>query len=108
HLAVLNFSVRAFDKSEFINSGITTERRNQADVRPFRSFNGADAAIVSGVDVTNLEPGPFTTQSARTQGGKPPLVGNLRERVGLVHELGELTGAKEFAHRSHDRFGINQ
>src|SRR5207247_11450330 len=68
HLAILNLSVRAFDKSEFIDSGITTKRRNQTDVRALRSFNGANAPIVSCMQVTNLKPGPFTTQPTGPQG----------------------------------------
>src|SRR5437588_5665861 len=50
-----NFPVRRFDEAEFIDARVTRQRRNQADVRTFRSFNRADTAIVSRDPVGDFE-----------------------------------------------------
>jgi len=50
---------------------------------------------VGGVDVTDLEAGALARQAARPEGRQAPLVGQARQRVVLVHELGELAGAEE-------------
>ena len=58
--------------------------------------------------VADLEAGPFAGKAARTQGRKPALVGDFRKRIGLVHELAELRGTEELAHRRRRRLGIDQ
>ena len=35
-------------------------------------------------------------------------MGHFRERIGLVHKLGQLTGSKEFLDHRRDRLGVNQ
>jgi hypothetical protein len=41
------------------------------------------------VDVTDLEAGALPRQTARAERRQAPLVGQARQRVGLVHELAD-------------------
>ena len=74
----------------------------------FRRFDRADAAVVGRVHVAHLEAGALAGQTARTQRREATLVGDLRQRVGLVHELAELRGAEELPHRRGRRLGVDQ
>ena len=47
------------------------------------------------VDVSHLESGTVTAQTSGAESGKTPLVRNLGQRVGLIHELAQLAGAEE-------------
>ena len=58
--------------------------------------------------VAHLEAGPLASQTARAKRRETPLVGDLGQRVGLVHELRELRGAEELAHRGGRRLGVDQ
>ena len=58
--------------------------------------------------VTHLEAGTLTGQTARAECGDAALVGDLRKRVVLVHELRELAGTEELLHRRRNRLGIDQ
>ncbi len=60
------------------------------------------------VHVAHLEAGALAGQAARSKRRQPALVGDLGQRVGLVHELRELRGAEELAHRSSRRLGVDQ
>ncbi len=75
---------------------------------PFRGLDRADPAVVGGMDVAHLEAGPLAGQAARAERRQPPLVGDLGQRVGLVHELRQLRGAEELAHRRRHRLGVDQ
>ena len=81
---------------------------NQARIGTFRGLDWADSAVVGWVDVTHRETCPFPGQAAGAEGTDAPLVGELRQGVGLVHELAELAGAKELLNRCHQGLGINQ
>jgi len=93
--AVDNLAVGRFDKAELVDAGVGGQRGDQTDVRPFRGFDGAETAVVGIMDVAHLKAGAFAGQTARAEGREPALVGQLRERVGLVHELRELAGAEK-------------
>ncbi len=82
--------------------------RDEADVRAFRRLNRADAAVVGRVHVADFEAGALTGQTTGPKGRQAALVRDLRERVGLVHELRELRGAEELADRGHDRLGVDE
>ena len=58
--------------------------------------------------VAHLEAGALARQAARAKRRETALVGDLRQRIGLVHELRELRGAEEFAHRRGRRLGVDQ
>ncbi len=80
----------------------------KTDVRTFRRFDRADAAVVRWVNVADFESSAFARQTARAEGRKAALVSDFAERVGLVHELAELRTAEEFADRGHHRLGVDQ
>ena len=58
--------------------------------------------------VAHLEAGAFTGQAARAQCRDTTFVRDFRQRIVLVHELRQLTGAKEFLHRSRDRLRVDE
>src|SRR6202044_2449580 len=70
--------------------------------------NRADAAVVGGMDVADFEAGALTRQTAWSKSRKTALVRDLRQRIGLIHELRELAGAEELADRGHHRLGVHQ
>ena len=85
------------------------ERADQADVRAFRRLDRAHAAVVARVHVADLEAGALTGQTTRAERRQAALVGQARQRVGLVHELataGEVP--KNSLMRGHDRADVDQ
>jgi len=108
HLPIHDAAVRAFDEAVLVDAGEGRQAVDQADVRAFRRFNGADAAVVRGVHVAHLKAGALARQTTRPQGRQAPLVRHLRQRVGLVHELRQLGRAEELAHRRRRRLGVDQ
>ena len=106
--AVLHLAVRRFDEAVFVHPRIGRKRIDQADVRAFRRLDRADAAVMGRVHVAHLEAGALAGQTARAKRGEAPLVGDLRQRVGLIHELRELRRAEELAHRRRRRLGVDQ
>ena len=97
-----------FDEAVVIDARKAAQRADQSDVRTFRRFNRADAAVVRRVHVADFESGAFARQTAGPEGRKAPLVRDFAERVGLIHELAELRRAEELADRGHDRLGVHQ
>ena len=106
--AVLDLAVRRLDEAIFVDPRIGRERVDQADIRPFRRLDRADPAVMRRVHVAHLEAGALARQTARTKRRETPLVGDLRQRIGLVHELRELGGAEELAYRGGRRLGVDQ
>jgi hypothetical protein len=107
-LAVGDLAVGAFDEAVLVDPGEGRQRVDQTDVRAFRRLDRADTAIVGGVHVADFEARAFTRQTARSKRRQTALVGDFRERVGLVHELRQLRGAEEFTHRGGSRLGVDQ
>src|SRR6266568_1422167 len=97
--ALDDLPVRGLDEPEGVDPGERGQRADQTDVRAFRRLDWAHPAVVRRVHVTHLEAGPLPGQTARTQGRQAPAVGQTRERVGLVHELGQLGGTEELLDR---------
>jgi hypothetical protein len=58
--------------------------------------------------VANLKTGALAVQSARTQRRQPALVGQLRQRIGLVHHLRKLAAPEEELDRAADRLAVDQ
>src|SRR5579885_3292694 len=75
-----------------------TKEADEADVRTFRRFNGADAAVVGRVNVADLEPGALARKTARTERGE----------TALVRDLAELRRGEEFADGGHHGLGVDQ
>ena len=62
---------------------------------------------MGGVDVADLEPRALPREAAGPEGRDAALVRHLGERVGLVHELGELGGAEELLDDRRDGLGVD-
>jgi len=107
-LAILHQAVRRFDEAVFIDLGEGGQAIDQADIRPFRRLDRADAAVMGGVHVAHLEASTLTRQAAWPQRGEAALMGDFRERIGLVHKLAELRGAEELPNRRRRRLGVDQ
>ena len=106
--AVLDLAIRRLDEAVLVHPRIGGERVDQADIGTFRRLDRADAAVVGRVHVAHLEAGTLARETAGPERREPPLVRDLGERVGLVHELAELRGAEELAHRRRRRLGVDQ
>ncbi len=108
HRALDHLLVRALDEAVIVDARKAGERRNQTDVRAFRRFDRADAAVVRRVHVAHFEAGALAGQTAWSKGRETPLVRDLRERIGLIHELRKLARSEEFADGRHHRLGVHQ
>ena len=108
HLAVGDPAVRRLEEAVLVELRVQRERVDQADVRAFRRLDRADPAVVRRVHVAHLEAGALARQAARAEGRDAPLVRDLAERVGLVHELAQLRGAEELLQRRRDRLRVDQ
>ena len=106
--AVLDLAIRRFDEAVFVDARERRQRIDQADVRAFRRFDRADTAVMRRMHVAHLEAGALAGQTARSKRREAALVGDLRQRVGLVHELRQLRGAEELAHGGSRRLGVDQ
>ncbi len=60
------------------------------------------------MDVAHLEAGALAGETAGAKRRQTALVGDLGERVRLVHELRQLRGAEELAHRRGCRLRVDQ
>ena len=108
HHALDHLAVRALDEAVLVDAGEAGKRGDQPDVRAFRRFDRADAAVMRGVHVAHFEPGALAGQAAWPEGRETPLVRDLRQRVGLVHELRKLARPEELADGGHHRLGVHQ
>ena len=106
--AVLHLAIGRLDEAVFVHPRKGRERIDQADIRPFRRLDRTDAAVMGRVHVAHLEAGALARQTARAKRRETPLVRDLRQRIGLVHELRELRRAEELAHRGRRRLGVDQ
>src|SRR5205085_5355407 len=87
---LLDFAIRRFDESEFVDPRKGAHRADETDVRTFRRFDRADAAVMRWMHVTHFEARAITAQPARPEGRETALMRQLRERIRLIHELREL------------------
>ena len=108
HVLVHDLAVRALDEAVLVHARIGRERVDQADVRAFRRLDRADAAVMRRMHVAHFEAGALAGQTARSKRRHAALVGDFRQRIGLVHELRQLRRAEELAHRGRHRLGVDQ
>ena len=104
----LHHAVRAFQEAILVGAGIGCQGVDQTDVRTFRRFDRAYATVVGRVYVTDFEACTLTGQTAWAECRNTALVGDLRQRVVLVHELRQLAGTEELLHSRSHRLGIDQ
>ena len=95
NLAFVNVAVGSLNEAEIVDTRIYAKAGDKADVRSFRTFDRAEAAVVRVVYVADLESCPVAGKTAGTKGAETPLVRYFGKRVGLIHELAQLTGAEE-------------
>ena len=105
---LVHLAVGGLDEAEPVDPGVGGQIGDQADVGTFGGLDGAQAAVVTVMDVAHIEGGPVTGQAAGAQGRQTALVGQLGQGVGLVHELGQRAGAEELLDGSGDRADIDQ
>ena len=84
---LVNLAERSLDKAVFVNLRECCEVGDKSDVRSFRSLDRTHTAVVSIVNVTNLESCAVTGKTAGAERRETSLVSKLRERVVLIHKL---------------------
>ena len=75
---------------------------------PSGRLDRAHAAVMGRMHVAHLEARALARETARSEGGDAPLVGDLRERIRLVHELRELRRTEKLADRRRHRFRVDE
>ena len=86
-IALVNFAVRCLHETVLIDPRVARKRVDQTDVGTLRRLDRAHTPIVRIVYVTHLESCAVSGKSARSQRGQTSLVGQLAQRICLVHEL---------------------
>ncbi len=107
-LAALHAPVRAFDKTVLVDAGKGCQRVDETDIRAFRRFDRADAAVMGRVHVAHFEARTLARKTARPKRRKTALMRDFRKRVRLVHELRELRGTEELANGGSRRLRVDQ
>ena len=106
--AALHLAIGRLDEAVLIDAAVGGERADEPDVRSLGRLDGTDAAIVAVVDVAHVEPGALARQAAGPEGREAALARELRQWVGLVHELRELAAAEELLHGRHDGADVDE
>ena len=104
----VHLAIRRFNESELVDTGKSGQRTDETDVRTFRGFNRAHAAIVGVMNVPNFESGPLAAQAAWAQRAETPLVRQFGQGVGLIHKLRQLARPEKFFDRRHNRPNVDQ
>ena len=63
---------------------------------------------MGGVHIPHLEAGSVAVEATRSEGRETTLVGEFRQRVGLVHKLAELTPSEEVAHHRTESLRVDE
>ncbi len=107
-LAILHHAVGRDEETVIVHTGVDRQVGNEADVGAFGGLDRANAAIVRDMHVPHIEAGALSVQAARPEGREAPLVGELRQRVGLVNHLAQFAAAKEVLDGGGNALGIDQ
>ena len=75
---------------------------------PSGRLDRADPAVVGRMDVAHLEARALAGEATGPEGREAPLVRHRRERVRLVHELGELARAEELLDHGRHRLRVDE
>src|SRR5207253_10972450 len=73
-LALGDLPVWRDQEAVFVDSGVNAQAGDQANVRTFGCFDGANTAVVRDVNVAHFEAGPFAVQAARSESTQTPLM----------------------------------
>ena len=106
--AVLDLAIRRFEEAEIVDARKGRQRRDQTDVRAFRRFHRANAAVVGRMHVADFEAGAIAGETAWPEGRETALVRQFGQRIDLVHELRELAAAEEIADDGRERLRIDE
>ncbi|CDC29576.1 uncharacterized protein BN792_01787 [Faecalibacterium sp. CAG:82] len=107
-VGLLHLAVRSLHEAVLVDLGVGCQIGDQTDVGAFRGLNGAHTAIVAVVDVADLETRAVTAQTAGAQSGQTALVGQLSQRVVLVHELRQRGRTEELLDGCHHRADVDE
>ena len=105
---LVHLAVGGLNEAILVDAGKGGQIGDQADVGTLRGLDGTHTAVVAVVYVTHLKSGAVTGQTARSQCGETTLMGQFRQRVGLVHKLGQRGGSEELLHRRRHRTDVDQ
>ena len=108
HFFAGDLPVGRLDEAVLVDLRVGGQGNDKTDVRAFGRFDGADAAVMGVVHVADFEAGALPVQTAWSEGRQAALVGQLGQRVDLVHELGELGRTEELPHDGHHGGGVHQ
>ena len=87
---LIDLAVRSLDEAVIAYARIGRKVRDKTDIRTFGRLDRAHTAVMGVVNVTDVEGGAVTGQTAGTQCRQTALVGQLGEGVRLIHELRKL------------------
>ena len=107
-IRLIHHAIGSFDKTVLIDSCIRRKRVNESDVRSFRGLDRTHSSIVCIMYVSHLKPCTVSGKSARSECGKSSLMSQLRKRIVLVHELGQLRRSEELLYSRSNRLNVNQ
>ena len=68
HAAVFDFAVRRFDEAEIVDARERRQRADQTDVRTFRRFDRANAAVVRRMNVADFEARAIAARDRQARG----------------------------------------
>ena len=105
---IADATVRSLNETERVHACVAGQRTNQTNVRTLWGLNWTHATVVGRVNVSNLKASTVTGQTTRAQCGQTTLVGQTRQRVVLVHELGQLGSTEELTDSRGNRAHVNQ
>ena len=104
----IHAAVRCLNEAVLVDLGERCQIGDQTDVGTFGRLNRAQTAIVGIMNIADFEACAVTGQTAGAQSGQTALMGQLRQRVVLVHELRQWAGTDELTDGSHDRADVDQ
>ena len=107
-VCLVNLSVGRLNKAILVDTRIACQGVDQSDVGTLGSLDGTHSSVMGIVHVPNLKSGTVSRQTAGTQRRQTSLVGQLTQRIVLIHKLGQLGGTEKFLYGRCHRLDINQ
>ena len=105
---MIHAAIRCFNEAELADARISRKVGNQTDVRTFGSLDGTHTAVLSVVNVADLEGGTVTGQTARAESRQTALVRQLGQGVVLVHKLGQRRRTEELLDGGDDGTDVDE